>query len=185
MAPSAAAPTLIHSMKCVVSPKAVVTELDSHVQVIGRKRTVSSSNSLMLQHSTSVISNGSVPNSPDATTATRSQSLSAVHDHPSPPKVDLLDRQRLHQVNHHAVKNGSHVKANGAAKQLIRLTTPPVSVQTTVGNHKCNPAAAKNGMVANAVSSSTLVSNGAIPANNLGDNHDDTQSASASQCTIS
>lgn len=61
-----------HSMKYVVSPAAVVCEIDGHHQVqAGRKRTVSNGSALML-HS----SNGSAPCSPDAGTATRSISMS-------------------------------------------------------------------------------------------------------------
>lgn len=128
-----------HSMKYVVSPAAVVCEIDGHHQVqAGRKRTVSNGSALML-HSSSM-SNGSAPTSPDATTSTRSISIS---------------------LNMNNVSSDSQNVANGNGL-LIRSTS--VSVTST----KCNLAngSADNHHVSNPSNSRRS----SISANELGDN---------------
>ncbi|KAI1280639.1 Guanine nucleotide exchange factor subunit RIC1 [Halotydeus destructor] len=105
--PPSASATNPHSMKYFVSP-AIVTEIDGHVHQLapGRKRTISTSNSLMLHSAT----NGSVPNSPDAASATLSHNLTSA--------ASAVKREESHTLNN---------VVNGGA-QLIQS---PVTVTST------------------------------------------------------
>lgn len=116
-APTAATPNTSHphSMKYVVSPAAVVTDIDPHHQQLqfGRKRTVSSSSTLMLHNS--------APTSPDAGTANRSLSMSATNPAPVENHSSTNGHGPLIRSPSISVTTAKSNLANGTAEKRLSL----------------------------------------------------------------